>query len=113
MKVWRRFRRLLPTRGRISRWAGPASPRSWNDFWKGKIAELASGVGVNLRPQFQSSFVVLLKNERQKMSTQTLTAEMKRPKVVLPQEWEVTRQQLPVKEKELTRARDAVAAERR
>src|SRR5262249_26487320 len=66
MKVWRRFRRLRPTRGRISRWAGPASPRSWNDFWKGKIAELASGVGVNLRPQFQSSFVVLLKNERQK-----------------------------------------------
>ena len=47
------------------------------------------------------------------MSTQTLTAEMKRPKVVSPQEWEAARQQLLVKEKELTRARDALAAERR
>ena len=34
-------------------------------------------------------------------------------KVVSPKEWEVARQQLLVKEKELTRARDALAAERR
>jgi predicted dithiol-disulfide oxidoreductase (DUF899 family) len=38
---------------------------------------------------------------------------MKIPKVVSPQEWETARQKLLVKEKELTRARDALAAERR
>src|SRR5271170_4384619 len=38
---------------------------------------------------------------------------MKTPPVVSPQEWQVARQQLLVKEKELTRARDALAAERR
>ncbi len=42
----------------------------------------------------------------------TATA-MKTPPVVSPQEWEAARQQLLVKEKELTRARDALAAERR
>ena len=36
-----------------------------------------------------------------------------RPKVVSPKEWEAARQKLLVKEKELTRARDALAAERR
>src|SRR5438552_13040327 len=35
------------------------------------------------------------------------------PRIVSPQEWEAARQQLLVKEKELTRARDALAAERR
>src|SRR6201988_2118877 len=40
-------------------------------------------------------------------------AEMEIPKVVSPQEWEAARQQLLVKEKDLTRARDALAAERR
>jgi len=34
-------------------------------------------------------------------------------KVASPQEWEAARQRLLVKEKELTRARDALAAERR
>ena len=38
---------------------------------------------------------------------------MEIPKVVSPQEWEAARQELLVKEKELTRARDALAAERR
>jgi predicted dithiol-disulfide oxidoreductase (DUF899 family) len=38
---------------------------------------------------------------------------MKTPPIVSPQEWEAARQQLLVKEKDLTRARDAVAAERR
>ena len=38
---------------------------------------------------------------------------MKRPKVVSAKEWEVARQKLLVREKELTRARDALAAERR
>src|SRR5688500_12640700 len=38
---------------------------------------------------------------------------MQTPPVVSPQDWEVARQELLVKEKELTRARDALAAERR
>jgi predicted dithiol-disulfide oxidoreductase (DUF899 family) len=38
---------------------------------------------------------------------------MEMPPVVSPQEWEAARQELVVKEKELTRARDALAAERR
>src|SRR5262245_65033539 len=35
------------------------------------------------------------------------------PKIVSPKEWETARQQLLVKEKALTRGRDALAAERR
>jgi predicted dithiol-disulfide oxidoreductase (DUF899 family) len=38
---------------------------------------------------------------------------MKTPPIVSPEEWEAARQALLVKEKELTRARDALAAERR
>jgi predicted dithiol-disulfide oxidoreductase (DUF899 family) len=38
---------------------------------------------------------------------------MNAPPIVSPQEWEAARQQLLVKEKELTRARDALAAARR
>ena len=38
---------------------------------------------------------------------------MKTPSIVSPQEWETAREALLVKEKELTRARDAMAAERR
>ena len=38
---------------------------------------------------------------------------MNTPPIVSPQEWEAARQDLLVKEKELTRARDALAAERR
>jgi predicted dithiol-disulfide oxidoreductase (DUF899 family) len=38
---------------------------------------------------------------------------MKTPPIVTAQEWEAERQRLLVKEKELTRARDALAAERR
>src|SRR5881394_896034 len=38
---------------------------------------------------------------------------MDTPPIVSPDEWEAARQQLLVKEKELTRARDALAAERR
>ena len=38
---------------------------------------------------------------------------MKTPPIVSPQEWEAAREQLLVKEKALTRARDALAAERR
>src|ERR671931_1907924 len=38
---------------------------------------------------------------------------MNLPKIVSQQEWEAARQDLLVKEKELTRARDALAAERR
>ena len=38
---------------------------------------------------------------------------MKTPPIVSSQDWETARQQLLVKEKELTRARDGLAAERR
>jgi predicted dithiol-disulfide oxidoreductase (DUF899 family) len=38
---------------------------------------------------------------------------MKSPAIVSPQEWEAARQQLLVKEKEVSRARDALAAQRR
>jgi predicted dithiol-disulfide oxidoreductase (DUF899 family) len=38
---------------------------------------------------------------------------MNTPPIVSPQEWEAARLQLLVKEKRLTRARDALAAERR
>src|ERR1700709_2613803 len=38
---------------------------------------------------------------------------MKLPPIVSPQEWEAAREELLVKEKQLTRARDALAAERR
>ena len=38
---------------------------------------------------------------------------MNAPPIVSPQQWEAAREQLLVKEKELTRARDALAAERR
>src|ERR671911_3175360 len=38
---------------------------------------------------------------------------MDRPPIVSPEEWDAARDQLLVKEKELTRARDALAAERR
>src|SRR3954451_17329114 len=40
-------------------------------------------------------------------------AAMKAPQTVSPQEWQAARDKLLVKEKELTRARDALAAERR
>jgi predicted dithiol-disulfide oxidoreductase (DUF899 family) len=66
-----------------------------------------------MRPELVRSFVVLLKNERKKMTAQTLTSKMKTPKVVSSKEWEAARQGLLVKEKELTRARDALAAQRR
>jgi predicted dithiol-disulfide oxidoreductase (DUF899 family) len=38
---------------------------------------------------------------------------MKTPSIVTEQEWEAARQRLLVKEKKLTRARDALVAERR
>ena len=38
---------------------------------------------------------------------------MKTPPIVSAQEWEAARQKMLVKEKELTRARDALAAKRR
>ena len=42
-----------------------------------------------------------------------LTNDLAQHPVVSQEEWEAARQQLLVKEKELTRARDALAAERR
>jgi predicted dithiol-disulfide oxidoreductase (DUF899 family) len=52
------------------------------------------------------------KKEKAMESGKELRA-MKTPPIVSPQEWEAARQQLLVKEKALTRARDAMAAERR
>src|SRR5437762_6984614 len=51
-----------------------------------------------------------MKTETMKSKTDASEAN---PKVVSPEEWEAARQQLLVKEKELTHARDALAAERR
>jgi predicted dithiol-disulfide oxidoreductase (DUF899 family) len=42
-----------------------------------------------------------------------MDTSMKTPPIVTAQEWEAAREQLLVKEKEVTRARDALAAERR
>jgi len=47
------------------------------------------------------------------METSKGRLAMDKPPIVSPQQWEVARQRLLVKEKELTRARDALAAERR
>src|SRR5918996_4708732 len=44
---------------------------------------------------------------------ETENVKMKIPPIVSPEEWEAARQELLMKEKELTRARDALAAERR
>jgi predicted dithiol-disulfide oxidoreductase (DUF899 family) len=78
------------------------------------MRNLAPRVGQAKYASRTGVFVRCTINERkEKMSTQTLTSEMKRPKVVSLKEWEAARQALLVKEKELTRARDALAAERR
>src|SRR5205085_12573789 len=47
------------------------------------------------------------------MERETEASEMNHSRIVSAQGWEAARQQLLVKEKELTRARDALAAERR
>jgi predicted dithiol-disulfide oxidoreductase (DUF899 family) len=48
-----------------------------------------------------------------KEMNKSIDVKMKRPVIVSPQDWEAARQQLLVREKALTRARDALAAERR
>src|SRR5262249_29585309 len=52
-------------------------------------------------------------NPKKKDNTMKTTELELDREVVSPQRWEAARQQLLVKEKELTRARDALAAERR
>jgi hypothetical protein len=58
-----------------------------------------------------------LNNKEMKMSTNKEQSKehpaMNKPPIVSQQEWEAARQQLLVKEKALTRSRDALAAERR
>ncbi|HJY29168.1 MAG TPA: DUF899 family protein, partial [Pyrinomonadaceae bacterium] len=49
-------------------------------------------------------------NNEKNMAARVL---MKTPSIVTAEEWEAARQQLLVKEKALTRARDALASERR
>ena len=53
------------------------------------------------------------KNKERDREPRTERLPMNTPPVVSAQEWEAARQQLLVKEKALTRARDALAAERR
>jgi predicted dithiol-disulfide oxidoreductase (DUF899 family) len=53
------------------------------------------------------------KNKEKDRASRTERLPFKTPPVVSPQAWEAARQQLLVKEKALTRARDALAAERR
>src|SRR5258708_40113096 len=65
--------------------------------------------------------VCFRKSRRNKMATSKQSGmehrkghlAMNTPPIVSPQEWEAARQQLLVKEKSLTRSRDALAAERR
>src|ERR1700735_3941322 len=54
-----------------------------------------------------------MERRRNRMPISKEIKEMKMPSIVSEQEWEAARQQLLVKEKALTRARDAMAAERR
>jgi predicted dithiol-disulfide oxidoreductase (DUF899 family) len=54
-----------------------------------------------------------MREESNMESNQQRQQKMTRPPIVSPQEWEAARQQLLVKEKELTRARDGLAAQRR
>ena len=49
----------------------------------------------------------------QEVSVTNVQTAMKTPPIVSPEEWEAARLRLLVKEKELTHARDALAAERR
>jgi predicted dithiol-disulfide oxidoreductase (DUF899 family) len=64
-----------------------------------------------------SSFVVLLKNERENMSTQTMTLEkadgLSDHEIVSREEWLIARRDLLKREKELTHLRDQLAAQRR
>ena len=53
------------------------------------------------------------KNEEKATGHKKMGLAMNKPAIVSPQEWEAARQQLLAKEKQLTRARDALAAERR
>src|SRR5215470_5114367 len=53
------------------------------------------------------------RNETKDMQHSKGHLRMNTPSIVSPQEWEAARQQLLVKEKELTHSRDALAAERR
>ena len=53
------------------------------------------------------------KIEKDDSNIEMKETHMNMPPIVSPEEWEAARLQLLVKEKELTRARDAMAAERR
>jgi hypothetical protein len=62
-------------------------------------------------------FVVMLKNERQNMSTQTLTSQdtdrLSEHEIVSREQWLVARKDLLTHEKQLTRLRDEVSRQRR
>src|SRR5580658_3556707 len=82
---------------------------------------ISRGIHRQVREFFQTGSVCLGKQRKNKMATSNERDKehgkghhaMKTPPIVSQQEWEAARQQLLVKEKALTRSRDALAAERR
>src|SRR5437868_4273400 len=60
-----------------------------------------------------SKHIKTVNNQDENQRVEKKKDQLKPPKIVSPKEWEAARQQLLVKEKELTRARDSLAAERR
>ena len=54
-----------------------------------------------------------MEREPREATTRKVRPQMKTPSIVTAQEWKAAREELLVKEKELTRARDALAARRR
>src|SRR5207244_3464965 len=70
-------------------WESPNPPNVSSDFWRSAYAA------------------------SQDCTVREEEAVMELPKIVAPVEWQVARDELLVKEKEATRARDALAAERR
>src|ERR1051326_909547 len=92
------------SRGRINRW-NPGGvhhevQRNFQSEWPGLVSKCKGENEMATSPQRNMDRA----NERLAMKT---------PPVVSAQEWETARQQLLVKEKALTRSRDALAAERR
>ena len=76
----------------------------------GTATLIAGGLGGKNRRKKEKD---MGKTKERAMETGKALRGLKTPPIVSPQEWEAARQQLLVKEKALTRARDAMAAERR
>src|SRR6266567_1541394 len=79
---------------------GPDSFSAPRSSWVGEPRSGSTNISAKMRSTMQKS------PEKKRIAMDT-------PPIVSPQEWEAAREQLLVKEKALTRARDALAAERR